>query len=111
MKFTFSWKKGLLSSLAFVIVGIGLFVFVGSKIDFTCKNETTTSGGCRVYHGFNTVVQGYSDFWRQFFAPECIGGSGPDSCLGPDGAIMLLTLAGAGFIIGGTSRKKKTRIS
>lgn len=106
MHFTFSWKKGLLGALIFVVVGIGLFLFVGSKMDFSCRNTTPVSGSCRIYNGFNAIVQGYTDFWRQFFAPRCIGGGGPDDCLGPDFGIMFFTLAGTGFIIGGTSRKK-----
>ncbi len=108
MHFTFSWKTGLLTSLAFVVVGIGLFVMVGSQIDVSCKNAATVSGGCRVYNGYNTIVQGYSDFWRQFFAPGCIGGMGPDDCLGPDVGIMFFTLAISGLIIGGVSKKKNS---
>lgn len=102
--FIFRWKAGLLTALMFVIVGIGGFVLVGSQIDFSCKQAATTSVGCSVYGGVNTVVQGYADFWRQFFAPRCVGGIGPDDCLGPDALIMFFTLAIAGLVIGGTSR-------
>ena len=107
MYFTFNWKTGLLAAIGTVIFGLGFFIFIGSQVDYLCKNETNVSGGCRVYNGFNTIIGGYSDFWRQFFAPRCVGGSGPDDCIGPDIGIMFLTLAGAGFIVGGTSRKKK----
>ena len=103
-RFIFRWKAGLLTALMFVIVGIGGFVLVGSQIDFSCKNAARSSAGCSVYNGVSTVVQGYADFWRQFFAPRCVGGNGPDDCLGPDALIMFFTLAIAGAVIGGTSR-------
>lgn len=108
MKRTINWKAGIWSAIVIAILGIVFFVLVGSQIDFSCKNATSVSGGCRVYNGINAVVQGYSDIWRSIFAGRCLGGNGPDDCLGPDAAIMLVTLLTIGFFGGGLLFRKKS---
>lgn len=106
MTYGFNWKTGILSSLATVIVGGALFIFVASPIDFSCANATHRSAGCRVYSGINAVVQGYADFWRQFFAPNCVGGVGSDDCIGPDAMILVTTLALGGLAVGGSTKRR-----
>ena len=106
MHFVLNWKKGLLWAGIFVVVGIGFFATIGSKIDVACQ-PIGYGVGCHVWHAIQTVVNGYADFWLQFFAPRCVGGNGPDDCIGPAIGIMFWTLAASGFIISGTSRRKK----
>lgn len=100
MKLHINWKVSILSAITVAIVGIGFFIFVGSNIDYSCKNTAPISVGCKVYNGFNAVIQGYTDIWRSVFAPRCVGGNGPDDCLGTDGMIMLVTLLVIGFVGG-----------
>lgn len=107
MRLNINWKAGIVSGIVVTVVGIALFIFAGSKIDFTCKNETTRSSGCRVYHGVNVVIQGYSDVWRSVFAKRCVGGNGPDDCIGPDAMIMLGTLFAIGFVAGNVIWREK----
>ncbi len=106
-RFSFNWKIGLLTAVTCVIVGIGLFVVVGSKLDMTCVENNSHATGCSIYRGFNVVTHAYGAFWLQFFAPRCVGFNTPDDCIGPSLSLMFWTLAGAGFIIGGTSKRKK----
>jgi hypothetical protein len=105
MKFVFQWKQGLLWAAVTVVAGMALFFLVGSQIDYRCKNTDLVTTSCNVYLGFDRLVQGYADFWRHIVAPRCIGGAGPDDCIGPDLRIMLWTLALAGFVVGGTSKQ------
>lgn len=105
--FTFNWKTGLLTAVATVVIGIGFFVLVGSRLDFTCANTSPRTTSCRAYNGIKTVMNGYADFWLQFFASRCVGGGGPDDCIGPNIGIMFWTLTLGGFVVGGTSRRKK----
>jgi hypothetical protein len=112
MKLHINWKAGILSAIAVAILGIGFFIFIGSNIDFTCKNTTPDTVGCRIYHGIDSVITGYTDIFRSIFAPRCLGGNGPDDCLGPDGAIMLVTLLVIGFVLGNLiwPQKSKSKI-
>lgn len=106
MHFTLNWKKGLLWAAISVIAGIGFFILVGSKIDAACL-PIGDGLGCHAWKVVNVVTNGYADFWLQFFASRCVGGNGPDDCIGPAIGLMFWTLAVAGFVIGGTSRAKK----
>lgn len=107
MKFKINWKAGILSSIFVAIVGVGFFIFVGSNIDFACKNTTPNTFGCRVYNGANVVVNDYSDIFRSIFAPRCVDGNGPDDCLEPDTLIMIVTLLVIGFVAGNLVWRKK----
>lgn len=107
MKLTINWKAGILSAMVVTTVGIIFFILVGSQIDFTCKSMNSFSGTCRVYNGISAGIQGYSDIWRSIFAPRCVGGNGPDDCLGPDGAIMFVTLFIIGFVGGNLIWRKR----
>lgn len=109
MRLNINWKAGILSAITVAIVGIGFFILIGSNIDYSCKNTTPTSAGCKVYNGFNTAVQGYTNIWRHVFAPRCVGGNGPNDCLGPDGMIMFLTLLVIGFVGGNLIFPKKKK--
>ncbi|GEM_PF-6237600 len=111
MKFRINWRAGLLSGLAVAIVGIVLFVIVGSSVDYACKNTASGTAGCRVYLTANRAVSGYSDIWRSLFARRCLGGQGPDDCLGPDALIMAGTLFAIGFVGGSLIRRKKLTLS
>lgn len=102
-----NWKAGILSAIAFAIIGTAFFIFVGSNVDFACKNTTPHALSCRAYNAINIVIQGYTDIWRSIFAPRCLGGNGPDDCLGPDGAIMLGTLLVIGFVVGNCIWRKR----
>ncbi len=110
MRININWKAGILSAITVAIVGIGFFVFIGSKFDYNCKNTTPDTSGCRVYHVVNTVINGYADIFRSIFAKRCVGGNGPDDCLGPDGMIMLVTLLAVGFIAGNLIWRKRQKI-
>lgn len=97
--------------MAVAVVGIVFFVLIGSQIDFSCKNAATVTSGCRVYNGVDAVIQGYTNIWRSIFAPRCVGGNGPDDCLGPDGAIMFVTLLVIGFVGGNLIWGKKKPVA
>jgi hypothetical protein len=103
----FNWRAGIFAGIILLVVGGGLFIFVGSSIDYSCKNNTPRTAGCRIYNDVNTVIQGYSDIWRSIFARRCLGGNGPDDCIGPDAMIMIVTLLAVGFIGGGLVLKRK----
>lgn len=89
------------------VVGILFFIFIGSNIDFACKNTSPGTFGCRVYNGVNVVVNGYADIFRSIFAQRCVGSNGPDDCIGPDALIMLGTLLVIGFVTGNLVWGKK----
>lgn len=107
MKLSINWKVGIISAITVAFLGIGFFVLVGSNVDSACKMATSQTTGCRAYGAINTVIQGYSDLWRSIFAKRCVGGNGPDDCLGPDAMIMLVTLLVIGFIAGNLVWRKK----
>lgn len=109
MKLALNWKAGILSAIVVAIVGIGFFVFIGSQLDFSCKNTTPHTVGCRLYNGVNVVVTGYANIFRSVFAKRCVGGNGPDDCLGPDALIMLTTLLASGFVAGNIVWRKKPK--
>lgn len=111
MKFTVNWKAGILSGIVVAIAGIGFFAFVGSKADYTCKYTTPSTPGCRTYNAVGVVINGYADIFRSIFAKRCVGGMGPDDCLGPDGMIMLGTLLAVGFIAGSLIFRKKPKLT
>lgn len=110
MKLMINWKAGILSAIVVAVVGIGFFIFVGSQIDFSCKNTMPNTVGCRVYNGVNNVINGYADIFRSVFAKRCVGGNGPDDCLGPDAMIMLASLLAVGFIAGNLVWRKKPKL-
>ncbi len=110
MKSSFNWKIAILSGLVLLVLGMAFFVLIGSKIDFTCQNTTPHTIGCRAYNGINTVTLAYADIWHRIFTPRCLGGNGPDDCLGPDGVIMMVTLFAIGFVIGGFRWTKKSTL-
>lgn len=110
MKVKINWRAGLLSGFAVAVIGIAFFIFIGSNIDSACKYTTPDTAGCKVYLGVNTVIGGYSDIWRSIFARRCVGGNGPDDCLGPDGMIMLGTLFVIGFVGGNLLWRKKPKV-
>lgn len=107
MKLRLNWKSGLLSSLALAFIGIAFFILVVGNMDVACKNADQATVGCSVYLVIDSGITAYADIWRSIFAPECLGGNGPDSCLGPDGGIMLVTLLVLGFTIGNIIWPKK----
>lgn len=95
-----NWKAGTLSAITVAVVGVLFFVFIGSKIDYACKNTDQVTLNCRIVNGTDTVIGGYTNVFRLIFAPRCVGGNGPDDCLGPDALIMLGTFLAIGFIGG-----------
>lgn len=107
MTLRINWRAGLLSGLVVAVVGLGIFAIIGSSVDYACKNTTPGSAGCRVYLTINRGISAYSDVWRSAFAPRCVGGQGPDDCLGPDLAVMFSTLFVLGFISGNLIWRKK----
>lgn len=107
MQLRINWKASILSAIAVAVVGIGFFILVGSQIDFSCKNTAPNTAGCRAYNGVNVVISGYANVFRSIFAKRCVGGNGPDDCLGPDAMIMLVTLLVIGFVVGNFVWRKK----
>lgn len=87
-------------AIAVVVVGGAVFFFWGANMDTKCVTDES-AGGCRGYLAFDAAVQNYTDIFRSVFAPECVGGIGPDRCIGPDLTIMAGTLGVLGFIFGG----------
>ncbi len=102
-----NWTAGILSAIVVAVVGMLFFVFVGSKIDYTCHNTDFIRLNCRVANGVSAGIGGYTDIFRSIFAKRCVGGVGPDDCLGPDGMIMLGTLLVFGFVGGNLVWRKK----
>lgn len=86
--------------VAIVLVGGAVFFLWGANMDSTCAANETASG-CRGYLAFDAAIQSYTDIFRSVFARDCVGGTGPDSCIGPDLTIMAGTLFVLGFIGGG----------
>lgn len=107
VKTTFNVKVGIISGMAVLIVGFAAFIFLGATVDYGCKYTTPHTAGCRVYNGWNSFVQGYTDIWRSLFARRCIGGNGPDDCIAPDAMIMVGTLFVIGFTGGGLIWRKE----
>lgn len=103
-----NWKAGILSAITVAVVGILFFIFIGSKIDYACKNTDQVTFNCRIVNGAGTAIGGYTDVFRSILAPRCVGGNGPDDCLGPDALIMLSTLLAVGFVGGNMVWRKKT---
>ncbi len=87
-------------AFATIVVGVGFFVFIGGNMDTKCASEETASG-CRVWLAADAAITNYADIFRSVFATRCVGGDGPDDCIGPDMLIMGGTLVVIGFLIGG----------
>jgi len=102
----FNWKAGILFGIAFAVVCMVFYVFVGANVDFVCKNTSPNAFGCGLYRAVDVGMTVYANFFLQFIAKECVGG-GPDSCIGPALSIMLFTLLVAGFILGGFIFRRK----
>lgn len=103
----FSWKAGSVFSVAFAVVCMVIYLFLGANVDFACRYTAPDVFGCGAYNAIGVVITAYANFFLQFFAPECVGG-GPDSCIGPALAIMLATLLIIGFFLGGMLFRTKT---
>jgi hypothetical protein len=91
MKHIFSFKHAFLGSIIALILGVGTF-FITSLY--------TTSDSISPF-------QGYADIWLRMIAQECVGGTGPDSCLGPNLGIMIVTVIILGAVIFGFWPRKK----
>lgn len=105
MHHTFSWKRGILGGIVAVVLGVGVFVWSSTMTTST----SCVAGVANCNDTPTSPFQGYADMWLRMFAKECVGGNGPDSCIGPNVGIMGLTLLVIGFVIGGFSvllRKK-----
>lgn len=104
-----NWKAGILSAIVAAVVGIFFFIFIGSKIDYACHNTDSITSNCRVANGISAGISTYADIFRSLFAQRCVGGNGPDDCIGPDVMIMLGTLLIIGFIGGNLVWSKKQK--
>lgn len=100
MRTSFNFRAGIGMAIATLIVGVGFFVLVAGNMDMKCAADESASG-CRVWLAADAAITNYTDVFRSVFAPECVGGDGPNSCIGPDVMIMGGTLLVLGFIGGG----------
>ena len=100
----FSWRRGLLGGIVALILGVAIFVYSSHQAtQHSCVAGTTTCNDTPQ----GSFFQPYADFWLSMFAPECVGGIGPDDCIGPNISIMIGTLFVLGFVIGGLVRFKR----
>lgn len=102
------WKTGILGGLSALVLGLGIFVLssmVTPTVSPACVEGATTCNDTP-RGGF---FQGYADMWLSLFAKECVGGNGPDSCIGPNVAIMGVSLFVVGFAIGGAIGLRRQR--
>lgn len=104
------WKTGILGGLSALVLGLGIFVLssmITPTVSPACVEGVTTCNDTP-RGGF---FQGYADIWLSVIAKECVGGNGPDSCIGPNVGIMATSLFVVGFAIGGAIgvQKKKAR--
>lgn len=100
MKPSFNFRAGLAMAFATLIVGVGFFVMVGGRMDMKCAVDAGASG-CRVWAAADAAISNYTDIFRTVFVSRCVGGDGPDDCIGADLLIMGGTLAVLGFLAGG----------
>jgi len=108
MKHSLLWKTGILGGLSALVLGLGIFVLssmVTPTVSPACVEGATTCNDTP-RGGF---FQGYADMWLSLFAKECVGGNGPDSCIGPNVAIMGVSLFVVGFAIGGAIGLRRQR--
>lgn len=97
----FNWKSGLIFTLAFTFMWMAIYLSFGSSIDYGCRYATPHQGACVAYNAASVGVNAYADLFLRVFAPACVGGAGPDSCIAPALLIMLGTFLVTGFVLGG----------